>query len=74
MWGKVRVIARNNRRLTGVGRFRIFSDVVGLAIVPIKNDAFLQLGNYRQVSRGVIAWGVSSSIYGEIDTVRVEYK
>ena len=41
MWGKVRVIARNNRRVNGVGRFRILSDVVGLAIAPIKNDAFL---------------------------------
>ena len=72
MWGKVRVIVRNNRRLTGVGQFWIFSDIVGLAIVPIKNDALLQLGNYGQVSGGVIAWGVSSSIYGKIDTVRVE--
>ena len=72
MWAKVRDIARNNRRLIGVGRFRIFSDIVGLAIVPIENDALLQLGNYGQVSGGVIAWGISSSIYGEIDTVRVE--
>ena len=72
MWAKVRIIARNNRRLAGVGRFRIFSDVVGLAIAPIKNDALLQLGNYGQVSGGVIAWGILSSIYGKIDTVRVE--
>ena len=72
MWGKVRVIARNSRRLTGVGRFRILSDVVGLVIGPIKNDTFLQLGNYGQVSGGVIAWGVLSSIYVEINTVRVE--
>ena len=72
MWAEVRVIPRNNRRLTGVGRFRIFSDIVGLAIAPVKNDAFLQLGNYGQVNGGVIAWGISSSIYGKIDTVRVE--
>ena len=72
MWWKVGIIARNKSRLNGVGRISIFSHVVGLAIAPIKNDAFLQLGNYGQVSGGVIAWGVLSSIYGEINTVRVE--
>ena len=62
MWVKIRDIARNNRRLIGVGGFRIFSDVVGLAIAPIEDDTLLQLGNYGQVSGGVIAWGISSSI------------
>ena len=58
MWLKVRVIARNKRRLVGLGGLRIFSDVLGLAIVPIENDALLQLGNYGQVSGCVIAWGI----------------
>ena len=72
MWWKVGVIGRNKRRLNGVQRISIFSQVVGLAIAPIKNDAFLQLRNYGQISGGVIAWGVLSSIYGEINTVGVE--
>ena len=72
MWVKVRDIARNNRRLIGLGGLRIFSDIVGLAIVPIENDTLLQLGNYGQVSGCVIAWGISSSIYSQIDTVRME--
>ena len=72
MWWKVGVIARNKRRLNGVGRISIFSDIVGLAVMPIKNDAFPQLQNYGQISGCVIAWGVLSSIYGEIDTVGLE--
>ena len=58
MWVKVRDIARNNRRHIGLGGLRIFSDVVGLAIAPIENDALLQLRNYGQVSGCVIAWGI----------------
>ena len=46
MWVKVRVIARNKRRLIGLGGLRIFSDISGLAIAPIENDALLQLRNY----------------------------
>ena len=58
MWLKVRVIARNKRRLVGLGGLRIFSDILGLAIAPIENDTLLQLRNYGQVSGCVIAWGI----------------
>ena len=53
MWLKVRVIARKKRRLIGLGGLRIFSDVFGLAIAPVENDALLQLGNYVNFVKSV---------------------